>query len=248
MSTATADEILRPFPREASAIVPGLLLSVGVHAALLSAPFELTGLLGRAGESLAPAARFEARLARSAPRELATPPSPPVAVAPVVRPPQPRLLSAAPSPVVVAKAPVVPEAVPVPEPLAAAVQAPPSLPAPVATTSAEANTPAPSGQPVARPAIEPARFDADYLHNPHPIYPRLARTRGQEGEVLLEVAVSADGRALDTQVVGSSGHALLDSAARRTVAGWRFIPARQGTQAVASTVRVPISFRVVDAG
>jgi len=56
--------------------------------------------------------------------------------------------------------------------------------------------------------------------------------------------VSAAGRAEDIEVRTSSGHARLDEAARETVKGWRFVPARRGEQAVPAWVLIPISFRL----
>src|SRR5712692_8147226 len=49
-----------------------------------------------------------------------------------------------------------------------------------------------------------------YGTNPLPPYPLVARRLGKEGVVLLEVLVSADGRAVDVSVRESSGFAALD--------------------------------------
>jgi protein TonB len=40
----------------------------------------------------------------------------------------------------------------------------------------------------------------------------------------------------------SSGHARLDEAAREAVGRWRFVPAKQGTRALAAWVLVPVRF------
>ncbi|HRQ46693.1 MAG TPA: energy transducer TonB [Rhodocyclaceae bacterium] len=89
-----------------------------------------------------------------------------------------------------------------------------------------------------------ARFDADYLRNPPPVYPPMSRRRGEQGEVLLLVAVSVDGRPEHIEIRKSSGHQRLDEAALRAVSEWRFIPARQGSRPVAANVLVPIEFRL----
>ncbi|UCV25171.1 energy transducer TonB [Ferribacterium limneticum] len=108
--------------------------------------------------------------------------------------------------------------------------------------------PAPPPQPVvAAPAPAPvavvaARFDADYLHNPKPVYPALSRRMNEEGKVLLKVRVSAQGTALDVAVSKSSGFPRLDAAAIDAVTRWRFVPARRGDEAVDSSVIVPITF------
>ena len=87
------------------------------------------------------------------------------------------------------------------------------------------------------------RFDAAYLSNPTPEYPRLSRRMGEEGRVMLRVHVGADGKPLEVTIAKSSGFTRLDEIARDTVLrSWRFVPARQGDQAVAGTVRVPIDF------
>ena len=110
--------------------------------------------------------------------------------------------------------------------------------------------PAPPAEPIAAPAAPPAppvaivtaRFDADYLHNPKPVYPMLSRRNGEEGKVLLKVRVSAQGTALDVAISKSSGFGRLDSAAAEAVARWRFVPARRGDEPVESSVIVPITF------
>lgn len=116
------------------------------------------------------------------------------------------------------------------ETTAAAAPAPPAPPAPVPAREA----------PV--PVVAP-RFDAAYLANPIPEYPRISRRMGEEGRVMLRVHVGADGKPLEVTIAKSSGYPRLDEIARDTVLrSWRFVPARQGDQAVAGTVRVPIDF------
>lgn len=126
--------------------------------------------------------------------------------------------------------------------LAAAQEAPtaptamtvPPQPAPPARTEAAA-------APVA-PALTEARFDADYLQNPKPVYPRTSRRLEEQGKVLLRVHVAADGSAREIEIKQSSGFPRLDAAAREAVARWKFVPARRGPDAVDSWVAVPIVF------
>lgn len=94
--------------------------------------------------------------------------------------------------------------------------------------------------------MTPASFDAAYLHNPAPAYPRSSRQRGDEGKVVLRVHVLGDGTADAVDVAESSGHPRLDDAARETVRSWRFMPARRGEARVDSWLRVPILFRLDD--
>jgi periplasmic protein TonB len=86
-------------------------------------------------------------------------------------------------------------------------------------------------------------FQANYLNNPKPSYPSRSMALGEEGRVMLRVAVNEQGHPVRVEIVRSSGFPRLDEAARRTVErGWRFAPARRGDQAVAGVVQVPISF------
>ena len=88
------------------------------------------------------------------------------------------------------------------------------------------------------------RFDADYLDNPAPTYPPLSRKAGEEGRVLLYVLVEASGLPSKIEVRTSSGFERLDRAAMAAVKRWKFVPAKQGAEAVAAWVQVPIVFSV----
>lgn len=80
--------------------------------------------------------------------------------------------------------------------------------------------------------------------NALPPYPEAAREDGLEGLVRLAVEVDAQGRVSAVRWDVRSGVMLLDIAARDAVRLWRFEPARQDGQAVASTVRVALQFRL----
>lgn len=85
-----------------------------------------------------------------------------------------------------------------------------------------------------------------YFRNPPPVYPRLARERGQEGTVVLEVEVLPSGRCGTINVLSSSGYALLDQTALNAVRRWVFRPARRWNQRVSFWVEIPMTFRLVD--
>jgi protein TonB len=88
----------------------------------------------------------------------------------------------------------------------------------------------------------------DYGVNPKPPYPLIARRMGTQGVVLLRVHVRADGSVAQAEIKHSSGSALLDDSALRTVqASWRFMPARLDGVPVESWVEVPIRFVLGDA-
>lgn len=87
----------------------------------------------------------------------------------------------------------------------------------------------------------------DYNVNPKPPYPMIARRIGAQGEVLLRVLVRQDGSVGSVELARSSGFALLDESATRTVRdNWRFIPARLDGTPVESWVEVPIKFVLAD--
>jgi protein TonB len=150
------------------------------------------------------------------------PDPPPVAQKPPPKPPPPRSVLAA-----VAEAPAAP----------ASFVVPPQPPAPSAPPPIEIAPPAP-------PSVVAARFDADYLHNPKPVYPSMSRRLGEEGTVRLRVKVGADGTALTVETERSSGFQRLDAAALDAVRRWRFVPARRGDVAIEAWVAVPIVFKL----
>lgn len=81
-----------------------------------------------------------------------------------------------------------------------------------------------------------------YQHNPKPEYPNIARRRGWEGIVILEVSVSKKGEVQNINLHQSSGHALLDGAAIRAVKKWKFIAGNINGHPSTTTVLIPINF------
>jgi protein TonB len=129
-----------------------------------------------------------------------------------------------------------------PKPAAPLIEATTStVPADAAPAASPADTrPAPP----AKPVLTQPRFDADYLKNPAPPYPAIARRMGEQGTVILRIAVTAQGTAEGVEVRTSSGSPRLDEAAVSTVRHWKFVPARRGDTPVASWVLVPINFKL----
>lgn len=189
---------------------------------------------------------------------------PPLPEAPVVarpahpQPPAPRRVS--PEPLHPARVPTRSEVVAPPSPRLLAPRHDPVAPSlPVASGPAVASahkadaapaaqaspSPAPgASRPVAAPSYAPPSFGARYLDNPKPTYPMLARRRGLEGTVRLEVRVSAEGIPTAVRVRESAGHEALDEAAMTAVWHWRFVPARRDGEVVEGVVVVPIRFRL----
>jgi protein TonB len=84
----------------------------------------------------------------------------------------------------------------------------------------------------------------DALSNPRPIYPELARRRGQEGLVRLRAYIDAKGNILELIIEQSSGYSLLDEAAVQAVRKWRFRPGTRAGEAVAGSVLIPVDFQL----
>lgn len=168
-------------------------------------------------------------------------PMPPVVATLLVRPITPEAPpspSLAPRPLPVERRPL---SRPQPVPAAApAVLATPAANGEPATVALPVKAPPPAPPP-ALPVSAP-QFDAAYLNNPPPAYPPVSRRLREEGRVVLHVRVLPDGLPDEIEVQSTSGSPRLDQAARETVRRWRFVPARQGGDAIAAWVRVPIAF------
>lgn len=138
-----------------------------------------------------------------------------------------------------------PLAPPPPEPV---VEETPSRPVPEQNQPVvQAATKAPKSAPPAR--AEEVRVVTEavplYRKNPPPVYPRAARRRGMEGEVILKVLVNEKGRVEELELVSSSGHRVLDRSALAAVRRWSFTPGRRGDEAISMWVTVPVRF-VID--
>ncbi len=106
-------------------------------------------------------------------------------------------------------------------------------------------TRSPVPQPKATPAPVIRKAKPLYRHNPPPRYPRLARKRKYQGVVILEVFVNRDGSVGDTKVFKSSGYAILDKSAMKSVKKWEFEPAMRGDDKTEMWVRVPVRFQLI---
>ncbi|WP_371366361.1 hypothetical protein SRRS_07510 [Sporomusa rhizae] len=84
------------------------------------------------------------------------------------------------------------------------------------------------------------------LYSINPEYPSEARANHLEGDVLLRITISVEGKVSNVEVAESSGHDILDEAAVNAVSKWRFIPARADNgQTIVSAVDIPIVFRLM---
>ena len=155
------------------------------------------------------------------------------------------------------KAPEPPKSVPVqqtqaphPPPAPVPVAIPDTTPAPNAVTGTTAPQPAPAPigtpagppGPVAGPKIELPSSNAQYLHNPKPIYPKISKQMGEQGKVVISVLIGTDGTAQDAKIKTSSGFERLDQAALETVKSWHYVPGKRGGVAETMWFNVPINY------
>jgi len=128
---------------------------------------------------------------------------------------------------------------------------------PPAATS-DAMTPAPSSpvEGASKPAKEKARApkkvaraqprdrDATLLNQLAPSYPPEAFRAREEGTVVVRAQVDELGNASDVEIVRRSGSRTLDRAAMNEVRTSKFNPAIRNGKTVASSVQVPIEYKL----
>lgn len=85
-----------------------------------------------------------------------------------------------------------------------------------------------------------------YSRNEPPPYPRLARKRGYEGVVMLNVFVTENGRVNGVEVASTSGYSILDRAAMDAVNKWSFEPGIINGLPAGMWVKVPVRFNLTD--
>lgn len=145
-----------------------------------------------------------------------------------------------------------PEPEPLPEPIE-----PEPQPEPQPQPQPEAAPPVPAPVPPAEEPPQDGDADKDEAgieveavpdpsFAPRPKYPRKARVRRWEGTALVEVDVNEKGRPTRVTLYKTSGHKILDDAALEAVRTWKFLPGERGGEVAATTVRVPVTFRLVD--
>jgi protein TonB len=101
--------------------------------------------------------------------------------------------------------------------------------------------------PVAPVQSAPVEVTLAYVSAPAPVYPRVAVAGRMQGTVTLRVLVDESGKPVEVVIESSSGHAVLDKAARdQVLAKWRFQPAQANGQPVKAWARIPVSFDLRD--
>jgi periplasmic protein TonB len=180
--------------------------------------------------------------------EMVAPPAPQTeAPAPLPQPAPPEPVKKAAEPKKPAPAPQA-----TPRPVARA-DAPPSPQAPTGVAEAQpAAAPVAAPQPAAAPVaavpavqkIELPSSDANYLQNPRPHYPPMSERLNEQGRVVVDVLITADGRPQDPRVKVSSGFDRLDRAAIEHVMRCRFVPGKVNGVPTAMRYDAPVKYEL----
>lgn len=75
-------------------------------------------------------------------------------------------------------------------------------------------------------------------------YPKLAKRRGIEGQVLIEVWIGTKGQQLKQKLIKSSGAHILDKAALTAIKKWHFSSHIVNGKAIAHRVQIPVRFKL----
>ena len=183
--------------------------SVALHALML---FALPDLVDTARRAASIPPQIIARLMEPAPEPPAPVPAPPVLAPVPPTPPEKKTKAPAakkPAPVISTPQPVPAPSVPAPAPPPVVAETPSPQPAPPPVAAAQS-------QPASQPAQPPESLSRDQYRlqlideaRRHKRYPPLARENNWQGDVRVDVAVSANGRPTVT-LKGSSGYEVLD--------------------------------------
>lgn len=97
---------------------------------------------------------------------------------------------------------------------------------------------------LARDVLGPELVEAEALSLPEPVYPILSRKRGEEGRVVLEVTISAEGGVRGAEIFQSSSFRRLDRAALEAVKIAAFNPATEFGIPVESELKIAYRFEL----
>ena len=87
-----------------------------------------------------------------------------------------------------------------------------------------------------------ASYKIGSLQNPHPPYPLIARKKGLQGKLILNVYVKSDGKVRNIEIEESSGHKVLDEVSKNTIYKWSFRPAKLDNKYVEDNLKIPVRF------
>lgn len=202
-----------------TSLVVSFLLVIGAHVGVLASVL-LAPTTPKPVEIVMPT--IQGVLVMAEPEVTPPPPEPPPP--PPEKKPDPK-----PTPKPPPKAPPSERAVKAPEPEPPPPQLPPAEPKPAEPT------PAP---------VLPPRAEAGQLSNPAPVYPSLSRRLREEGVVILEILIKADGTVGEIKIKSSSGFKRLDATAVNAVKHWRYQPATQGDKKIDFWYEQPVEFNL----
>jgi protein TonB len=246
------------------------LWTVAVSAVVHAGFVALVATVEPAARPVIPGPTIEVEIvAPETPEATDAPEAPPDPVAPTA-PPEP--VAVAPAPVDTPPAPEVAKVEPAPEPepvvAPVPVEPPPPKPQPPAVVKAPPERPKPPPRPAppAPPqtaALPPPPVRAHGTEGtsnvptemapaatvravvqPKPDYPLIARQLNEEGTVIVTVEVGTDGLPREITLRQSSGYGSLDQAAIEVMRRWRFAPAIHNGHPVATTVDIPLIFKL----
>lgn len=250
MSLAVHPTSAFPVPNRQGIQWPAASLSIGLHIAVFALAFWIA-----VPKVLAPPMASKPKVVSvsllqqpapvAEPQEV-VPPAPEPPPPPPPPKPEPREVQAPPEPPPEPKPPepkVEPQPEPVPQPVAEELPVENEVVEQVeALAQAEVAEEGEVAE-VEEALVEPD-FQANYLRNPAPAYPRISRRLGEQGEVLLRVLVDTQGKPRTVELKNSSGFERLDKAAIDVVQRWSFVPAKRGARTVEAWVIVPIVFNL----
>jgi protein TonB len=70
----------------------------------------------------------------------------------------------------------------------------------------------------------------------------MSRRLGEQGRVVLDVYILANGQVGELRIKQSSGFKRLDDAAMQAIKKWQYVPARRGNEAIPFWYIQPLSF------
>jgi len=91
-----------------------------------------------------------------------------------------------------------------------------------------------------------AKYKIGTIKNPHPEYPMIARKKGWEGKLLLNVHIDKNGDVTNVDLIKTSGFEVLDRTSINTIKDWKFTPASIGGSNVEDHLNIPISFKLIN--
>jgi len=108
--------------------------------------------------------------------------------------------------------------------------------------------PSPHAGPAALANAAAGDVDAEALTTTPPTYPKAAFDQGLSGKVVLRVEVDASGKVGNVRVLSSTPAGVFDAASVAAAKGWTFQPARRNGTAVASALKIPMTFELNASG